>query len=263
MRIRIGVLCGLVLVVSSVASAHDFWIEPGTFRPQSGEHVAISLRVGEPFDGIEVARRTSRLKRFVLVHHGEAQVTGREGALPAGIVRPSGKGLQVIALESHPSFHRMKPARFAAYLEHEGLDSVSARFDAEGTQGLVAERFKRCARSLVHVGDSGEGSDRAVGLPLVLVAEVNPYTLGIGAELPMVLLYRGQPLSDAAVVATPASAPDHPVQGRTDGQGRFTLRVESSGAWLVTAIHMIESESPDADWDSFWASLTFEIQPDL
>jgi hypothetical protein len=38
--------------------------------------------------------------------------------------------------------------------------------------------------------------------------------------------------------------------------------MEEPGVWMITTIHMVRAAAGlDAEWESFWASLTFEIPP--
>jgi hypothetical protein len=48
--------------------------------------------------------------------------------------------------------------------------------------------------------------------------------------------------------------------GKTDDEGRIDVPV-TPGQWRLHAIHMERSTKPDADWESFWATLTFEAGP--
>jgi hypothetical protein len=41
--------------------------------------------------------------------------------------------------------------------------------------------------------------------------------------------------------------------------GRAAFRLPQAGVWLVKAVQMIPFDGGKADWQSFWASLTFEI----
>src|SRR5689334_18749037 len=53
---RLACCLALFILVPRLASAHDFWIEPSTFRPSVGERVTASLRVGEDLRGDAVPR---------------------------------------------------------------------------------------------------------------------------------------------------------------------------------------------------------------
>jgi uncharacterized GH25 family protein len=108
--------------------------------------------------------------------------------------------------------------------------------------------------------DAGSGYDRVLGLRLELIPEKNPYTLAPGQDLPVRLLYGGAPLVGAKVAAVPKDQPSRQVAQRTDAQGRVRLRLERPGVWLVKAVHMIAAPAGSgADWESFWASLTFAL----
>jgi len=48
---------------------------------------------------------------------------------------------------------------------------------------------------------------------------------------------------------------------RTDREGRVTFRLARPGVWLIKAVYMKEAPSGvDTDWESIWASLTFEVR---
>ncbi len=91
------------------------------------------------------------------------------------------------------------------------------------------------------------------------MAEKNPYMLKGGGELPVRLLYEGKPLAGALVMALQRGRPDK-VTARTDAKGRAVLKLDRPGFWLVKAVQMIPAPADaGADWESFWASLTFAL----
>jgi uncharacterized GH25 family protein len=92
------------------------------------------------------------------------------------------------------------------------------------------------------------------------VAERNPYTLGADEALPLRLTYGDQPLAGALVMALNSLHPAARQAARTDRDGRVRFNLRPGGMWLVKAVHMVEAPAgADAEWASFWASLTFEI----
>jgi uncharacterized GH25 family protein len=108
---------------------------------------------------------------------------------------------------------------------------------------------------------SAEDRDRALGFALELVADRNPYAIGANDELPLQLLYHGQPLGGALVVAMNRANPSAKLSARTDASGRVRLRLSQPGMWLIKAVHMVPAPAgSDAEWASFWASLTFELK---
>jgi uncharacterized GH25 family protein len=105
-------------------------------------------------------------------------------------------------------------------------------------------------------------ADRTLGFTLELVAERNPYLLSDGEDLPVRLTYENRPLADALVVALNRLKPLDKLSARTDKDGRARLHLQPGGMWLIKAVHMIPAPAgSNAEWQSYWASLTFE-RPD-
>ena len=245
----------LGLMLAGPAMAHDFWIEPSSFRPAPGERVAVRLRVGENLKGDPVPRNPGRIERFAAVGPaGEAEVTGVEGVDPAGWASPAGPGLHWLVFDSnHASVEQTGP-KFDAYLGEEGLERIR---ELRKGSGPVKEIYSRCAKSLIRVGEGSAGYDRELGLELELVPEKDPYALKPGEALPVRLLYRGKPLEGALVVGMASS--DARISARTAG-GRASLILDRPGLWLIKAVHMIPAPpGSGAEWESLWASLTFEL----
>jgi uncharacterized GH25 family protein len=261
-------LLGLLLCGQALR-AHDFWIEPSSFRPAPGARVAVRLRVGQGFRGDPVPREPQRIERFGAVGSGgETAVPGVPGSDPAGWFLPSSSGLVWLVYDSGHDSVELDTAKFDRYLGEEGLERIrTLRASRPSANGPVKEIFSRCAKSLLSVGGppgtAGTGYDRVLGLELELVPERNPYALKAGEDLPVRLLYHGKPLEGALVVALPKAAntaPDAKVSARSDRQGRAALRLDRPGPWLIKAVHMIPAPAGSgADWESLWASITFEL----
>ncbi len=137
---------------------------------------------------------------------------------------------------------------------------------SRGETGKPArEAFSRCAKALLDVapaGREGAGFDRVLGFTLELVPEKNPYGLIAGGELPVRLLHDGKPLAGALVQALLHGDPSVKAAARTDKAGRVRLRLPRTGFWLVKAVEMGPAPAGvDAEWQSLWASLTFENGP--
>lgn len=258
---------GLALLVAtlsvSAAWGHDFWIEPSAFTPAPGQRVAVRLRVGQDLRGDPVPRDPALLKRFVVVGpSGEAPVPGVPNTDPAGIAFPQGPGLHVIVYESGRSSVELEAQKFEKYLSEEGLEKISALRASRGQSGAgVKEVFSRFAKALILAGKGpSSGYDQVLGQRLELVPETNPYALTGGGELRVRLLYEGKPFAGALIAALQKGRPEARVSARSDKEGRVRLRLDRPGFWLVKAVHMVPApKETGADWESFWASLTFEV----
>ncbi len=281
--------CAVALALAGTlgASAHDLWIEPSSFTPAPGVRLGVRLFIGQLFEGDPFPRDPQLLRRFAVLRGdggaaagaagGEEPIPGIPDTDPAGFLVTGPAGLYELVYASGHAAVQLDAAKFEKYLAEEGLEAVSAQRARAGRSGAPAkEIFSRCAKSLIAVGGSSAagatGARRLLmplGLTLELVAEANPYALGPGQELPVRLLYGGRPLAGAKVSAVRKPPPDRrssplrpPLQvaARTDAQGRARLPLGASGVWLIKAVHMIAAPpGSGADWESFWASLTFAL----
>jgi uncharacterized GH25 family protein len=262
---KVTVCLALVLALLGAGSllAHDLWIEPSAFMPAPGTRLAVRLFIGQLFRGDVFPRDPKYLLRFAVIGGGrEEPIPGVPDTDPAGFLVIGRPGLYELVYTSRHAAVELDAAKFERYLAEEGLQKISELRARDGRSAAPAkEIYSRCAKSLLAVGeDPGSGYDRLLGLTLELIPERNPYTLVPGQDLPVRLLYRGQPLVGAKVAAVPKDQPTRLVAARTDALGRVRLRLGGAGVWLVKAVHMIGAPpGSGADWESFWASLTFAL----
>ncbi len=252
-----------VLVASVSTLAHDLWIEPSVFLADTTRVIAVKLRVGMDLLGDPVPRDPALIDRFIAADRtGVKPIIGRDGEDPAGVLRVANAGLVIIGYSSKPSQIVLPAQKFNDYLMEEGLESVAAlRSKRNETNAEAREAFARCAKALLSSGPiTAADVDRPLGFTLELVAEKNPYSLEAGQSLPVRLLYKNQPLAGALVVAVNRRNPSAKVSARSGKDGRVTLKLAEPGMWLVKAVHMTSAPAgADAQWESFWASLTFEL----
>jgi uncharacterized GH25 family protein len=257
-------LFALVVVTCSVGaslSAHDFWIEPSSYSPDVGAVVRVSLRVGQDFTGDPVPRNPAAIMSFFLVGpDGRQDVPGREGIDPAGLFRVATAGALLIGYRSSPSPVTLDAAKFEQYLKEEGLEHViAARAKSGASQAPGREIFSRSVKTLLRAGTPGAaGYDRVLGLALELIPERDPSALPADGRLPVRVLYEGKPL--AGVLVSAISRDRRRVSVRSDANGQAVLAI-GSGEWLVKTVHMMPApQNSGADWESIWASLTFDAR---
>jgi hypothetical protein len=257
-----SLVVGAIALSGAPLVAHDLWIQPTTFSPEPGAIVGARLRIGQDLVGDPLPRDPALINQFV-VEDGEGRrpLIGRNGADPAGLLRVAAPGLLVIGYRSNPSTVELTAEKFNQYLKEEGLDAVVALRARRGQTGGARELFSRCAKSLVLSGSANSTQgDRSLGFTLELVAERNPYAMRVGQELPVRLTYEGQPLAGALVVAMNHADPSDKLTARSDNDGRVRFRMPRPGMWMIKAVHMIPAQpASHADWESFWASLTFDF----
>ncbi len=260
-RRHVSVTLALLLSTAS-ALAHDFWIEPTRFAPDVGQVVGLRLRVGLSLAGDPVGITRDYFRQFVVAAGPQRlPVIVRDGADPAGQVRITAPGLQVVGYHGHASRIELAADKFNAYLLEEGLEAVLDERARRGqSQAVARELYARCAKSLLQSGPADAGQrDQRLGFTLELIAERNPYAMRTGDALPLRLIYEDRPLRGALVVAQNSLNPGQKLSARTDQQGRVRMTLPPGGMWLVKAVHMVPATAgSDAEWSSLWASLSFE-----
>lgn len=261
----------LLLLLATAALGHEFWLQPASYRVAVNAPVPIKLLVGAHFQGESWPRPTRRVRRFVrLGPTGPADSTDLRPALLADSLAPAARcaapGTHLVVLTSQPSFIELPADKFTAYLQEEGLDLAlrQRRERGETTTRPGREAYRRCAKTLLLAGTPASDTTyrRALGLPLELVPEQNPYRLRPGAALTVRLLCQGQPVAGALVRVWDASNAAKPSRfgTHTNRQGRVLLRLPGAGPYLLAAVQMQAAPpalAPRADWLSTWASLTF------
>jgi uncharacterized GH25 family protein len=251
------ILASMFAVLALPALAHDFWIEPSTFKPAVGETFMASLRVGQDFLGDPVPRSSQQIERFVVRDAaGEHPVTGFENQDPAGYVRMDAAGAAIIGYRSKPYPLQLDARKFEDYLRQEGLDAILALRARRGESAKPdREVFSRCAKALIVTeGAKLSGYDKPLGFRLELIPETNP----LAAQTRFRLLFEGKPLAGSLITAL-AQDGGMALRARTDAEGRVEFAFPKNGVWLVKCVHMIPAPAASgADWESLWASITFE-----
>jgi Domain of unknown function (DUF4198) len=259
------------LVLAPVPSdAHQYWLSPSRYRIEPRADIELGAVVGTGFRGKGVSWTAERCVRF-LARSSETVDLARattSGDLVWTRLRVSDTAGAMIAFESTFSPIELPAHEFDEYLEEEGLDEpLRERRLAPSRPGR--ERYRRCAKLWLS-GDDPARATEPLGLPMEIVPDTAP---GAHRELRLRVLSNGAPVSRALVKAwhRPVLLSGRPFDpttrdsigtawsGRTDARGRVTVPVSDAGEWLISVVRMERcKDSDDADWESTWASLTFE-----
>lgn len=239
---------GLLLVfAAATVEGHDFWIEPSTFRPKRGELIAISLRVGQDFIGDPIVRSGSLIETFVARDpSGERRINGFENRDPAGYMHSVRPGVIVVGYRSKPSRVDLSAEAFARFLREEGFSPA--------TPQAHTETFSRFAKAVL----LSEG-DIPANIDFGWRFEIVPESALSGAEpLRVRVVFEGKPLAGALVTAIHRDDPRARVALRTDRAGVATLPLQKDGVWLIKTVALISPRAGRKEWETLWASLTFE-----
>jgi uncharacterized GH25 family protein len=256
-----------LLLLPFTLLAHDTWLIPSTFAPRPGDTVQLRLATSMAFPTSEGAATPDRVTRFTLRTASGSQVVGGyrvEGKFLVADVISAQTGHAIAVLETKPRVLVMKPAEFTEYLREEGAKEVLAARAAIGnSEAPGRERYRKITKTILCVG---EAKDRAFAQPdnlwLEIIPEGSTCSLKAGDSLTVRVLFGGRPLAGAHLAAGYEGPTGHnyPVNLLTDAQGRATVKLDRAGAWYMRTHRIIPAQSdPEADWQSAFSTLTFEV----
>ena len=135
------------------------------------------------------------------------------------------------------------------------VDRIAARAKRGDSQKPSREIYSRCAKSLLIAGDGAAKFETPLGfryeiVPLKMTAD----------SIDVRLVYESKPLAGALVIAMHRDDASLRLRARSDAKGRVAFKLPKRGVWLIKSVQMIPAPpASNADWESLWASLTFEL----
>lgn len=267
-RPMLGPVIGTVLFASAL-SAHDLFIKLDTYFLSPGATVRVPVLNGT-FSKSENAIERRRISDLTLVTPGGRQAldTGAvsaQGDTTLLALRLRGPGTYVVALSTRPSEISLAGRQFTAYLEDEAIRDV---LDARARAGISAdsahERYSKHVKAVFQVGAARtDGFATLLGYSAELVPLDNPYTRGPGGTLRVRALVDGRPAAGLSVLAggrTRGGSRIRVQELRTDADGVVAVKLTTRGRWYAKFVRMEKVHDGKHDYESRWATLTFEVR---
>lgn len=251
---------------SAVSSfAHEYWLQPEKFFLKAGERVPVRLFVGDGLSKDVEERpfskaKTLKFRVFSAYQSFDLRDLIKDQNLPVYLFEAKKKGGYVFAMHRDWSYITIEPDKFEEYLKEEGLeDIIEERKKLDESDKPGRERYSRYIKMMLQVGDKTDDVYKQdTGLLLEIIPLENPYLKRVGEWLEFAVLFEGKPLVNRSVFAI------HEKIGKkkhvTDAQGRFRMKIEANGMWLIHTILMRRCECKDVDWESFWGSFSFGVR---
>lgn len=175
-------------------------------------------------------------------------------------------GTYVAGISTKPRAIELSGEDFMDYLEHEGLTEIISDRKKKGITGTSAyEKYSKHVKAILQV-DENRTDNFAIELnyPIEFIPLKNPYKLSIGDEMSFKLLYLGKPLGNQTVHISSRINADvkdgKETALSTNEKGEVSFTIDNEGHWYIATIHMLESNEEDFDYESNWATLTFEVK---
>ena len=266
---RVAMFSVLLLTVVSLAAAHDMFVKPTRYFVPENAEVRVRLLNGT-FTKSENSIARHRLSdvsvimpsRRVTIDTAEWSVAGDTSTFH---IHTREAGTYVLGVSTRPNTIELSGDDFNLYLRDDGIPDVLAARQARGELADSArERYHKHVKAIIQVGDARTDHYQAVlGYPAELVPLENPYTLGSGSQLRLRTLVDGQPVADQLVIYGGVAADGKAIESqnaRSNEQGVVVIPLGTAGTWFVKFIHMARVQSDTVDYESTWASLTFEVR---
>ncbi len=267
---RAILVAATLLLIASAALAHDLFLKLDTYFLEPHARVRISVLNGT-FSKSENFVAADRIADISVVSPG-----GRT-RLPAATAWSRGPdstsllsvelgdaGTYVAGASTRPRELVLTAEQFNAYLEEDGIPDVLAPRRAGNEFGTGArERYSKHVKAVFQVGQSrSEGFGVVLGYAAEIVPLENPYAPGRGAPLRVRCLVDGRPVANQMVLwgGEQGGTPFAERRARTDADGVAQVTPDAPGRWYVKFVNMVRSDQPGLDYESRWATLTFETR---
>ena len=174
-------------------------------------------------------------------------------------------GTYIVGLSTMPREIDLEGKDFNEYLKHDGIpDTLVERKKNKELGKKVRELYSKHVKTIFQAGDKQTANYKTVlGYPVEIVSQGNPYDAKVGKTLSFLCLKDGKPLRNQFVMTGYENADGKLVTGknlRTGKDGLIRVKLAVAGKWYVKFINMTRLTDPKINYESKWATLTFEIK---
>lgn len=249
--------------------AHDLFLKLDSFFVAVNSKVTISILNGT-FTSSEGAVSFARLRDVSVVSPSgtrnnpvEADFTKNETTSFLNLEAREA-GTYVVGLSTMEREIDLEGKDFNEYLAHDGIpDTLEERKQKNELNKKVRERYSKHVKTIFQAGNTQTDTYKTLlGYPVELVPQQNPYTLKVGDTIEILCLKDGKPLVNQFVMSG-YEADGKVVAGqdvRTDKKGIAKFRLTAAGKWYVRFINMTRLSDPKLNYESKWATLTFQLK---
>jgi hypothetical protein len=263
-------LAATLLLVASLVWAHDLFLKLDTYFLEPHARVRIPVLNGT-FAKSEGFVAPERIADISVVSPG-----GRTRLRPATAwsrgpdstslvsLELGAPGTYVVGVSTKTREIELGAEDFNAYLDEDGIPDVldARRRDNELGKG-ARERYAKHVKAVFQVGQArSDGFGVVLGYPAEIMPLTNPYAIGPGTTLRVRCLVDGRPVANQMVLWGGEQRGQTLAQRstRTGPDGVAEVALDAAGRWYVKFVHMVRATQRELDYESKWATLTFEVR---
>lgn len=273
---------GLLLMAATPAWAHNTWLLSSAYSSKQAATVRLAVATTEHFPTSEYKTSPDRVAEWVarLGQEGRAirnyHLEELELVAEVHLDKP---GVHVVAAALHPRFIEFEGSYFEQYLADEHATKALAIRRNAGTGKQPGRMYyTKLLKTFIEIGDHATADYRtATGHILEIIPLSNPCRWRVGDQVMVRVQCEGKPAANLRVSSgrdhmtvhehRKSESHDYVESVFTDADGKATLTLDRPGHWFFRT-HLIRPikdakqsnrGSPRADWESFWASITFRV----
>ena len=261
------VMCASLAVVP--ASAHDLFLKPDSFFARVNQKISISVMNGT-FQTSEGAVSFARLTDASVVspsgvrtNQKETDFTKNETTAFMNLA-PKEVGNYVVGLSTMWRENSLKAGEFNEYLVGEGIPDILENRKRDNELEIDGRyRYSKYVKTILQVGKKQTESYKTVlGYAVEMIPQANPYKLKRGDSIEILCLKDGKPLVGQTVLTGYESGGKLAAEKsvRSDEKGIIKIKLDGAGKWYAKFINMVKIDDPKLNYESKWATLTFEIK---
>jgi uncharacterized GH25 family protein len=256
----------ITITLSPFTRAHDFWLEPESFRVKTPSALPIKFQVGHKGHANAwdlhwkriVSLRQYQTSGILDMSASVTTTSMRDDGSAFAIVKEPGSF--IVGFESYHSTSSLGAERFNKYAEKEGLRLVLASRIARGmTNTRGKEIYSRKAKSIIQAGSVlSDNILMPIGQTLEIVPLVHPYRSSDTNDFGVKVIYKGKPLNNAKVRLVSLDNSDiSDVIMLSDNHGVATFNLAKKGSWMFASVWSVPLHDDDrADFETYFSSLT-------
>jgi len=260
---RLMLVVGVLVVSVTTLHAHDLFLKPFAFFVTPGSEARLRILNGT-FEKSENAIERNRLRDLSVVGP-DTSACSDKGDTSVFVFRTGATGTYVVGASTLPRTLRLDAKAFNEYLASDGVtDMLDARKRSNELNTPSHERYSKHVKTLIQVGDARTpGYDAVLNYPAEIVPLDNPYALKVGGVVRARVLVDGRPVANQLVIAggrTPSGARLAVSTVRSAPDGVARVAIGSPGYWYIKFIHMVRVTGDTVNYESKWATLTFQVR---
>jgi hypothetical protein len=266
-KFLIATLAIILLTIST--AAHDLFLKLDSYFLQPNAKAIVRVLNGtfQTSDGAVARERLANVSVHgpgLSASSSESVAWRAEAKTSVMEIQTGGSGTYLVGISTRPREISLKAADFNSYLQEDGLPDILAARKKNRELGKDArERYSKHVHAVFQVGNElSDDYKKPLNYPVEIIPQQNPYSLKVGQTLPVLCLLSGKPLPNQLVIVGWESNNKKltSIGVRTNAKGIARFKLAGKGKWFVKMIHMVPAAEPGLNYESKWATLTFEVR---